>query len=192
MLELLKIDIQEFKETIYPKYLKLFPVSERKSYKQFVSSFNKGILNIIKITLDGKCIGFFLANSIKESRYLQVDYFAIFPKFQGKGYGSQAINKLKQMSGQYKGIFIEVEKLGLGSDSAENALRQRRMDFYINLGFTPLNYDFNLFKVIFTPLVLAVHSKIDSEEKIVQEITKIYYEVLGEKVFNNNCIIKRT
>lgn len=191
MLELVTIDIVRFKEKIYPKYLKLFPASERKSYKQFVSAFNNGILNIIEIMLDGNSIGFFLTNSIKGNKYLQVDYFAIFSEFQGKGYGRQAISKLKQISCKYKGIFIEVEKIGLGKDEAENMLRQRRMRFYTKLGFIPLDYDFDLFKVIFTPLVLPVHDVLDEQETIVEKVIEIYYEILGEKIFKNNCNIQK-
>lgn len=191
MIELVAIDIERFKEKIYPKYLKLFPASERKSYKQLVSAFNKGVLNIIEIMLDEKSIGFFIINSIKGNKYLQVDYFAIFAKFQGKGYGKQAINKLKQISREYRGIFIEVEKLGLGSDEKENILRQRRMDFYTKLGFIPLNYDFNLFNVVFTPMVLNTYKELDEEDVIVQDVIKIYYEILGGKIFKTNCSIEK-
>lgn len=190
-MELVKIELERFRKEIYPKYLKLFPASERKSYKQFVSAFNKGILSIIEIKLDKKCIGFFLTNSIKDNKYLQVDYFAVFPKFQRKGYGKQAINKLKEISNKYMGIFIEIEKLGMGRDNMENTLRQMRMNFYTKLGFIPLNYDFNLFNVIYTPMILPVHNKLDSEEIIVQEVIKIYHEILSDKIFENNCKIQK-
>lgn len=192
MIELVKIDLEKFKEKIYPKYLKIFPANERKSYKQFVTTFNNGILNIIEIILKDKSIGFILTNSIKENKYLQVYYFAIFPKFQGKGYGKQAINILKQISSEYKGIFIEIEKLGLGKDDEENMLRKRRMKFYTELGFIALNYDFNLFEVIYTPLVLPIQDELDEQEKIVQDIIKIYYEILGEEIYKNNCSIEKT
>ena len=110
MIELVTIDIERFKEKIYPEYLKLFPDSEKKSYKQLETAFKKSILQIIEITSGEDFVGFILANSLDKNGYLQIDYFAILPEFQGRGYGTQAINKLKQMSNKYKGIFIEVEK----------------------------------------------------------------------------------
>ena len=191
MLELVTVDIKRFKDKIYPEYLKLFPDSERKSYKQLETAFKKAILQIIEITSGENFVGFILANSLDKNGYLQVDYFAILPEFQGRGYGTQAINKLKQISNKYKGIFIEVEKLGLGKDKKENDLRQRRMQFYKKLGFIELNSDFILYKVVYTPLLLPIINKIESEDKIIIDIFKIYYATIGGSRVEKNCSVIR-
>ena len=77
MLELVTVDIKRFKDKIYPEYFKLFPDSERKSYKQLETAFKKAILQIIEITSGENFVGFILANSLDKNGYLQVDYFAI-------------------------------------------------------------------------------------------------------------------
>ena len=191
MIELISVDINRFKDKIYPEYLKLFPDSERKSYKQLETAFKKSILQIIEIRSGEDFVGFILANSLDQNDYLQVDYFAILPEFQGRGYGTQSINKLKQMSNKYKGIFIEVEKLGLGEDKKENDLRQRRMQFYKKLGFVELNCDFILYKVIYTPLLLPIMDKIESEDKIIKDIFEIYYATIGGSRVEKNCSVIR-
>lgn len=65
------------------------------------------------------------------------------------------------------------------------------MNFYKKLGFAPLNYDFNLFKVVFTPLVLNTNKELNDEDVIVQEIIKIYYELCDEQTFKKNCSIEK-
>ena len=49
MVELTNANTTEFKESVYPEYVKLFPKEERKSYKILDESYRKGILNVIKI-----------------------------------------------------------------------------------------------------------------------------------------------
>lgn len=191
MLELISTDINRFKDKIYPKYLKLFPDSERKSYKQLEIAYQKSILQIFEITSGEDFVGFVLANSLDKNGYLQVDYFAILPEFQSRGYGTQAIDKLKQMNNKYKGIFIEVEKLGLGEDKEENELRKRRMNFYKKLGFIELNCDFVLYKVIYTPLLLPIDNKIENEDKIIKDIFEIYYATIGDSRVEKNCSVIR-
>ncbi len=191
MIELISVDINRFKDKIYPEYLKLFPDSERKSYKQLETAFKKSILQIIEIRSGKHFVGFILVNSLDKNGYLQVDYFAILPEFQGRGYGTQALEKLKHMSNEYKGIFIEVEKLGLGEDKEENDLRQRRMQFYKKLGFIELNCDFILYKVIYTPLLLPIMDKIESENKIIKDIFQIYYATIGGSRVDKNCSVIR-
>lgn len=191
MIELVNIDIKRFKDKVYPEYLKLFSESERKSYKQLETAFKNSILQIFEITSGEDFVGFILANSLYNNGYLQVDYFAILPEFQGRGYGTQAIDRLKQMSTEYKGISIEVEKLGLGKDKKENELRQRRMQFYKRLGFIELNCDFELYKVMYTPLLFPIMDKIESEDNIVKDIFEIYYETIGGSKVEKNCSVIR-
>ena len=75
MLELVNVDIKEFKQTIYKEYEKLFPENERKSYKRIKKGVNNGIVNIVKIVDDSKFIGFMIINKIKNVQYLCLDYF---------------------------------------------------------------------------------------------------------------------
>jgi len=109
-MELKKINIEEFKNNIYPEYQKLFPALERKSYNTIKSTYEKGITEIFEIKEDNNIVGFVLANHLGNNPYIQLDYFAIFEKYQNKGYGTKALKILKEVYKEYSGIFIEIEK----------------------------------------------------------------------------------
>ena len=186
-MELKESDIKQFKKDVYKYYKKLFPALERKSYRILKKSYSKGTTSILGILEQNKIIGFMIINQIKNNKYMQLDYFAIFPEYQSKGYGKQAIIELKKLYSDYYGIFIEIEKIGLGENDKENELRKRRAKFYEKLGFVKLNVDLELYKVIYSPYILFCSDFRENDDKIIKDIFKIYNEILGERKINKNC-----
>ena len=63
-MELIRCDIEEFKYTIYPEYVKIFPEIERKSYQTLMNLINNSISKIFKIIDNNKFVGFIIANFI--------------------------------------------------------------------------------------------------------------------------------
>lgn len=187
MVRLENTNIETFKKEIYLEYKKLFPESERKSYRILEKTFNDGILKIIKIMDGDALVGFILANIIDECEYFQVDYLAILEKFQDKGYGTKAIELLKEYAKSYKGIFIEVEKLGLGIDEAENIQRKRRIEFYEKIKFEKLGFELDLFKTIFSAYMLWLSETKDGDEKVIENIFNLYRAILGEERVQKHC-----
>lgn len=183
--------MKEFKGLIYPQYIKLFPKSERKSYKEIEDSVNKGITNIIAIIENKEIIGFMMLNIVINNPYAQLDYFAIFQIHQGKGYGTKAIKLLQEMYKDYNGIFIEIEKLGLGGEVKENQIREKRAKFYERLGFSKLNFDLELFKVVYSAYILPCSMREFCDENVIEKIFEIYCEILGETRIKNNCKVVR-
>lgn len=186
-MELIKIDIKEFKNKIYPEYEKLFPDLERKSYKRLKDTYENGIVDIFEIYVEENIVGFILANHLDNNPYIQLDYFAIFEKYQNKGYGSNAIKLLKEVYKEYEGIFIEIEKVGLGKSEVENSIREKRAKFYENLGFNKLNFELNLFTVIYTAYILPCNKNIFHNESIEKDIFDFYIAVLGKSRANKYC-----
>ncbi len=185
MIKLVNVDIHEFSNIIYPEYVKIFPKEERKPYKIIESAYIKGILKIIKILDDELFIGFIV--TINNDKYVLVDYFAILPQYQDKGYGTKAIELLKEKFKNYQGLLVEVEKEGLGKNEQENKLRRRRSEFYKKLGFLKLNVDWDLYNVIFTLYVLPMANNMEQEEVIIQELLNIYISVQGKERTQKNC-----
>lgn len=184
MLTFKKITIKEFKKDVYHDFCTLFSKEERKPYYVLKRNFKDHILQIYKIEHEGIYIGFMLFNRIAESRLLQFDYFGILPKYQNKGYGKETIRQLKIEMKDYDCIYGEVEKEGYGRDKKENEIRKRRMNFYKELGFYPLEYDLNLFDVIYTPICLPLFEK-QSDEKILADAFQIYASVLGKRMLKH-------
>ena len=115
-MELINIDYKEFKAEIYQKYIEIFPEEERKSLETIEKNYNKNITRFIKIDEEKELIGFCIMNSIENNRYMQLDYFAILPEYQNKGYGTKAIKELEKVVQNYDAIFVEIEKLGYGAN----------------------------------------------------------------------------
>ena len=101
--------------------------------------------------------------------------------------GQKLIKELKEKYNSYNGIFIEIEKLGLGENEEENIQRERRAKFYEQLGFVKLHNDLELYKVIYSPYVLFCTNIREDDKKIINDIFKIYNQILGEKRINKNC-----
>ena len=185
-MELINIDYKEFKAEIYQKYIEIFPEEERKTLEAMEKNYNKNITKFIKIDEENELIGFFIMNSIKNNRYMQLDYFAILPEYQNKGYGTKAIKELEKVVQNYDAIFVEIEKLGYGANTAEN-----RAKFYERLEFNKLNVDLKWFNSLFLSIYyLKLNNNLTYDEKeILNNIFEIYYKVHGKKKVDENCEI---
>lgn len=169
------IDINEFKENIYSYYQKIFPKEERKPLKMIIDSYNKGLTKIIKILNNTTLIGFMIINRVKKNGYAVMDYFAILPQYRNRGFGTKALKLLTEQEKNTNGIFIEIEKIGLGKDKEENMVRERRKNFYEKIGFKKLKFDLLLYNVIFMPYIF---SNIEINENfIIKEIIDIYKSI---------------
>lgn len=187
-MNLINIGIEEFKKEVYPEYIKIFPKEERKELKTVEQNYDKKITKFIKICENNQFVGFFIINTIKNSQYVQLDYFAILEKYQNKGYGTKAIQLLKKQMEAYEGIFVEIEKLGLGKDKQDNLLRERRAKFYETLGFEKLNFELKWFEsLILSIYVLPISSYKDTDEKIMENMFQIYISVQGKEKVDRDC-----
>lgn len=193
-MKLINIDIKTFKKDIYINYKKMFPRLERKSYNHLKKCSELGMSDFIEIVENDDIIGYMILNKIRDIEYVQLDYFAILPKYQNKGYGTKALELLRKKYNDFNGIFIEVEKVGLGKNEIENNQRSRRDKFYRNIGFITLNYDFTLYKVIYTPYILFTKNEREDEKEIVNKMFKLYYTTVcmnNLKKFNKYCSYKK-
>lgn len=186
-MRLVEVDIKKFRHIIYPEYVKLFPEVERKSYRRIKKAVKNKLSKIIEIVADEQFVGFMIINTLENNPYVQLDYLAILPNHQNKGYGKEAIKLLKKQYENYNGIFIEVEKLGLGKNEEENRIREKRVSFYENLGFYKMNFDLKLFTVIYSAYLLPGLETENSDKEIINYILKIYTAILGKNKVKKNC-----
>ena len=190
-MELININYEEFKAEIYQKYIEIFPEEERKSLETIEKNYNKNITRFIKIDEEKELIGFCIMNSIENNRYMQLDYFAILPEYQNKGYGTKAIKELEKVVQNYDAIFVEIEKLCYGANKEENEIREKRAKFYKRLGFHKLDTNLKWFNSLFLSVYyLKLNDNlIYDEEEILNNIFGIYYKVHGKKKVDENCEI---
>ena len=179
------IDIEEFKEKIYSYYLEIFPEDERKPLELIKSSYEKHYTKIIEILYKSEIVGFMLLNRIKDKGYSVLDYLAVLPQYRDSKFGTKALQVLLEQEKESSGVFIEIEKLGLGNSKEENLLREKRKNFYEKIGFKKLNFDLILFNVIYTPYLFS--NKEDNEDVIIEEIFNIYKAISGKQRIEQNC-----
>lgn len=189
-MKLKDIGIDEFKEDIYSYYLKIFPEDERKPLELLQSSYEKHYTRIIEILYKNEIIGFMILNKVKDKGYAVLDYLAILPQYRNNKFGTKALQILLEQERENSGIFIEIEKVGLGKNIEENLLREKRKNFYEKIGFKKLNFDLFLFNVIYTPYLFS--NSEDDEDMIIDEILNIYEAISGKERIEQNCkIIKK-
>lgn len=183
MIDVIEITIEDFKENIYNEYVKLFPKEEQRDWKKIENTYKNGIEKFYKIVLEDITIGFFMLEKINDNYPFYLDYFAIFNKFQNKGYGSKAINILLDKIIINDGLIGEVEK-----EDLNNPLTIRRLKFYAKLGFKKAESEYLLYNVLYVPIL---NIRIKELNKV--EIDKIFFDYYKtncrEYEVKNKCII---
>ena len=176
-MNIVKITIEEFVNTIYDRYIKLFPEDEQRDWNNIEKNYDLGIENFYKIVDDNKTIGFFMLERIKDYPYY-CDYFAIYEEYQNKGYGSKAWEKSKEKIGNI-GLVGEIEEV-----KEDNIITVRRFDFYKKLGFKRIDSLYLLYDVYYEPVIVNC----DLSKKTTDKILMDYYLInCGEEEVKKNC-----
>ena len=118
-IELKYIGMNQFKKEVYLYYLEIFPEEERKPIELIQYSYEKQYTKIIEILHKNKLVGFMLLNTVKDKGYAILDYLAILPQYRNNNFGTQALKILLEQEKENRGVFIEIEKVGLGKNEKE-------------------------------------------------------------------------
>ncbi len=124
-------------DDIYEALVQEFPPNELKSYKEFLA-LEAGECYEVVLAFDQELIGYALVYKSEEKKKLWLDFLAILPQFQSKGYGSIFFNAImKQYTPEYTGMYLEVE---VPEKNQPN--QQRRIAFYERQGveLLPMRY----------------------------------------------------
>ena len=185
-IELKYIDINQFEKEIYPYYIEIFPEEERKPLNIIQSAYVRQYIKIIEILYRNEFVGFMLLNRIKDNGYVVLDYIAILPQYRNNKFGTESLKILLKQEEKNSGVFIEIEKIGLGKTKEANIEREKRKKFWERLGFNKLNFDLWLFGVIYTPYL---YSNVKNDENaMIDEILNIYNSI---EPIKDNCKIIR-
>ena len=127
---------------IYKLYRTAFPKEERKPFKVIRKQYRQGVFEVWMIRKESAFSA--LAITAKHEDLVLIDYLAVVPEKQDQGIGSATLALMRK---HYAGkrIFLEIESVY--EDTPELALRQRRKQFYLRNGMTPMNVMIKLFGV---------------------------------------------
>ena len=118
---------------LWKLYLRAFPEDERKPIRRILKMYRRGLAKIWAIRKDGKFSG--LVMTVDSPRLVQLDYLAVCEKERNSGLGSEALKLLREMLGE-RSLFAEIENAA--QPGPDQALRQRRREFYLRAGMEPL------------------------------------------------------
>lgn len=127
---------------LYRLYVSAFPSSERKPFSVIVKLHRSGRNDLWCLKESGKFLGF--AAMVNGESTVLLDYFAVEKRFRGKGIGSEALEKLKEIYSK-QGFFVEIESaFEPGKDHLQ---RLKRKDFYLRGGMVPMGVMADVFGV---------------------------------------------
>lgn len=130
MLELISVSQERF-DTVFEKMTTAFPYEERRDSIDQKNCFQNRFFNFFEITDDGTPVG--LISPWVFDDFVFIEHLAVDSDRRSGGYGSKAVNAVKEMYN--KPIILEIEPL-------EDEQKIRRWHFYERLGFKMNGYDY--------------------------------------------------
>ncbi|MDE5931621.1 MAG: GNAT family N-acetyltransferase, partial [Lachnospiraceae bacterium] len=133
-----------------------FPPNELKPFSMIEKLMNSGCYECCgfyeKETDELCAYAFMMADA--DTNMLLLDYFAVCEEVREKGYGSAAIELLKEDYTKWDGMIFEVEDDDTANTEEEKQIRQRRIAFYERNGVVMTNQKSCAFGVDFKLMVM--------------------------------------
>ena len=124
-------------------YESAFPPDERMPFERVLKKCEDGSMRLLSVESEsGEFLGF--ANITLCYDALVLNYFAIEPDMQGRGFGTEVIAELKKRYPD-RSIVIDIEDDLVEADNKEQRIRRRA--FYERLGFSAMPYRLSIFGV---------------------------------------------
>ena len=123
-------------EQIRLLYESAFPPDERMPFERVLQKRDGGVMRLVSVENEnGEFLGF--ANMTLCLDVLALNYLAILPEEQGRGYGTKVIRLLRE---QYpdRSVVVDIEDDAVASDNPEQRIRRRA--FYERLGFSAMPF----------------------------------------------------
>ena len=156
-------------EEIHELYEISFPEDEKMPFRMVLQKREAGVMRLFSVEEEGTFIGFCNITLCEDA--LTLNYFAIVPTWQNKGYGSKVIKELMAAYPQ-RSIVIDIEDDEIEAENIEQ--RRKRKSFYERLGFSVLPFRVTIFGV--PSLIMSSQRKYNFEE-----YKNIFVQVFSER-----------
>lgn len=117
-----------------------------------------------------------------DTNMLLLDYFAVCEEVRQKGYGSAAIELLKEDFTKWDGMIFEAEDDDAADTESEKRVRQRRIAFYEKNGVVMTGQKSSAFGVDFKLMVMNL-GNVATENNVGYFLEGIYRKMLPENLF---------
>ena len=151
-------------------YESAFPPDERMPFERILQRRDGGVMQLLSVEgEDGELLGF--ANISLCLDVVALNYLAILPEKQGKGYGPAVIDLLRERYPD-RSVIIDIEDDAVESDNPEQRIRRRA--FYERLGFSAMPFRVTIFGV---PSVIMSSGR----HYTFEEYTDIFSQVFSSR-----------
>lgn len=154
-------------EMIRKLYELSFPPNERMPFERILQKRSEGVMRLMAVEdIDGELLGFVNITLCFDA--LALNYFAISPENQGRGYGTEVISELRRRYPD-RSIVIDIEDDAVSSQNHEQRIRRR--EFYERLGFFAMPYRVDIFGV---PSIIMSSGREYSFEEYIEIFTQVF------------------
>lgn len=158
-------------------YMESFPKEERKPFSVIERKAAMGTMEILLLTEGHRRVGF--AITAMSDDLVLLDYFVIDPQYREKGYGSEALELLREL---YSGnqFYLEIERPDEEAENQEQRIRRKR--FYLKNGMLETGIRIRMFGVPMELLASQPGLSFAQCERLYREIIgPMYHKVIYEE-----------
>ena len=119
-----------------------------------------------------------------------LDYYAVLPQYQDRGYGGVFLGKLREKLEDVDNIIIEVENPEFAQNPQEKEKEQRRIRFYEKNACEYTDIRVNLFGFEYVIMVLPVRDR-ETDDAILNQLSAIYHVFFPKEVYQKYVKIRR-
>lgn len=162
-----------------------FPPDELKPLSRLQKMRASGNYDPYALFRDGEVVGYAFYWKTEEP-YVLLDYFAVTPKERNKGTGGALLrDMLERFCVDGRGVFCEAEVPNTG-DAEVDALRTRRVNFYLRNGMRQAGFHTKVFGV---PYTVLFHGPEISDEALMETDRRVYHSGIPQDMYEKNIFI---
>lgn len=162
-----------------------FPPDELKPLSRLQKMRASGNYDPYALFRDGEVVGYAFYWKTEEP-YVLLDYFAVTPKERNKGTGGALLrDMLERFCVDGRGVFCEAELPNTG-DAEVDALRRRRLNFYLRNGMRQAGFHTKVFGV---PYTVLFHGPEISDEALMETDRRVYHSGIPQDMYEKNIFI---
>ena len=154
---------------IHELYEISFPENEKMPFRIVLQKREAGVMRLFSVEDGGEFVGFCNITLCEDA--LVLNYFAICPDKQNRGYGSAVVSQLIEKYPD-RSIVIDIEDDEAEAENTEQ--RIKRKAFYVRLGFSVMPFRLTIFGV--PSLIMS-----SGREYNFEEYRNIFAQVFSER-----------
>jgi GNAT superfamily N-acetyltransferase len=179
------------RKLFYHNYLTQdFHKSEVKSYKLLEQLVSEGKYLCLGFFEEETPMGYAYLTKSKDEKIIMLDYFAVVSSYRSQGFGTrflkELINRYKQ---KFNILIAEVENPRYGTNQNDILKRNRRIDFYRNVGFITTDIQSKILTDEYLIIKIDFNSNI-SEVDLMKQLNQMYQTIFGEEFYKEHISVR--